>query len=179
MWVLQMFGLRSASSRRRGTRQGATMKGESLASRLDRLSDYIPIAGCKIWLGSVSANGYGTIMDGQIQLSAHRVAWTQTHGPIPAGMCILHKCDVPCCINPNHLFLGTHKDNTRDCMKKGRHAFGSKHGMTSLTKDDVLRIRMDRRPQGTIARDFGVHRTTVNTIQTGKHWRWLRDDCTG
>jgi hypothetical protein len=76
--------------------------------------------GCWIWGGCRSKGGYGTISIDNKELYVHRVIYERTHGPIPAGMCICHTCDNPACCNPDHLFVGTHKDNVHDAMRKGR-----------------------------------------------------------
>lgn len=98
----------------------------------DRLFGRITISGdCWIWAGSKSPEGYGGIaVDGGVR-STHRVAWELTNGKIPEGMCVLHKCDIPSCINPGHLFLGSNKDNAEDRKAKGRNGlmrpYGNKH----------------------------------------------------
>jgi len=75
---------------------------------------------CWLWEKSNSAKGYGQIRKNGKMTTAHRVAWELHNGPIPDGMCVLHKCDEPICVNPNHLFLGTLKDNFDDAVAKGR-----------------------------------------------------------
>lgn len=81
---------------------------------------------CILWDGTVNPQGYGVRMNSDRapgeakQVLAHRWAWAQRHGPIPAGMYICHRCDTPRCVNPDHLFLGTPSDNTRDAIAKGR-----------------------------------------------------------
>ena len=72
-----------------------------------------PNTGCWLWLGFISPDGYGTRL-------AHRRAWELARGPIPDGMLVCHRCDVRHCVNPDHLFLGTHLDNMRDMIRKGR-----------------------------------------------------------
>ena len=83
---------------------------------------------CWNWTGAPNMWGYGQIRDmngryGKKKL-AHRISWNIHNGPIPNGMLVLHTCDNPLCVNPNHLWLGTHKDNNDDMMKKGRHSKG-------------------------------------------------------
>lgn len=82
--------------------------------------------GCWLWTGAVSRNGYGQFTVGGKTKLAHRVAWLISNGSIPRGeghhgTCVLHKCDTPLCVRPDHLFLGTAKDNSIDMVQKGRH----------------------------------------------------------
>jgi hypothetical protein len=94
---------------------------EPLEARLDKWSIPVTESGCWIWIGHDNPGGYGAVRVGRKMLKAHRVAWMVHRGPIPKGMCVLHKCDVRPCINPDHLFLGTYADNSRDMIAKGRH----------------------------------------------------------
>jgi len=78
----------------------------------------------------VNTYGYGQIRDEQgSYATAHRISWRLHNGDIPAGMCVLHKCDNPRCVRPEHLFLGTQADNIADKVRKGRQARGERHGM--------------------------------------------------
>lgn len=78
--------------------------------------------GCWLWIGRRDANGYGRIKVRQVLTWAHRISWW-IHAGVPANaMCVCHKCDNPQCVRPDHLFLGTHRDNALDCVAKGRHA---------------------------------------------------------
>lgn len=78
--------------------------------------------GCWLWTSNVLKNGYGQFWMGAglVPEYAHRVAWQLTSGPIPDGLFVLHHCDTPTCVRPDHLFLGTHTDNMRDASRKGR-----------------------------------------------------------
>lgn len=77
------------------------------------------VDGCWLWTGCTDVDGYG-VFRSRPPTKAHRFAWTLAHGPIPDGMWVLHSCDVPACTRPGHLFLGTPRDNVRDCIEKGR-----------------------------------------------------------
>jgi hypothetical protein len=113
-------------------------------------------SGCRLWLASCDSRGYGHIWDkGKLRI-AHRVAWELTNGPIPDGLWVLHRCDVRRCVNPAHLFLGTHDDNMHDMVRKGRHVpcLGDKNGARThperLARGDRRgpRKHKDRMPRG-------------------------------
>ena len=78
-------------------------------------------SGCWVWVGNRIPQGYGTIGVGGKPVRAHRYSWELHNGPIPDGLFVLHRCDNPPCVRPDHLFLGTALDNSRDCVDKGRH----------------------------------------------------------
>jgi hypothetical protein len=102
------------------------MTPESFADRIMP----IPFSGCWIWMGSVAdKRGYGLVYrsDNKTRTGAHRYSWELHHGEIPAGMRVCHKCDIPSCVNPDHLFLGTDVDNIQDAITKGRANFGRHH----------------------------------------------------
>lgn len=94
--------------------------------RTEAVNDSMPVTetGCWLWLGHWNSHGYGRIALGRrgAFISAHRAAYEQVHGPIKPGMCVCHKCDTPACVNPDHLFLGSHAANMRDRKNKGRYA---------------------------------------------------------
>lgn len=81
-----------------------------------------PMSGCHLWTGSTN-KCYGVVGKGGRSggmFQAHRLSWEFSNGPIPDGLHVLHKCDTPACVNPDHLFLGTNGDNIRDAIAKGR-----------------------------------------------------------
>jgi len=122
---------------------------------------------CWYWSGQRNNRGYGRIKDLGKQKRAHRTSWEIHHGQISDGLEVCHKCDNPSCVNPDHLFLGTHKDNMQDAFRKGRlkQVFTVK-----LTPDDVRFIRQNYvRGSGKIlAAQFGVRGNTVTRIARGE-----------
>ena len=122
-----------------------------------------PNSGCWLWTAAYGRRGYGLIWDGKRLAIAHRVSWEMHRGEIPAGLKVLHKCDVPPCVNPEHLFLGTQKDNVDDMLAKQR-------GRAKLTLDDVYNIRTDTRLQREIAADYGVQSQQISRIKSRSRW---------
>ncbi len=99
-----------------------------------------PNSGCWLWDGPVDGRGYAKHVRGNTHRLAHRVAYAETHGEIPAGMLLCHRCDVRLCVNPDHMFIGTQIDNMQDMSKKGRHfRFGQTHCKRGheLTPDNI------------------------------------------
>lgn len=107
-------------------------------SILERFESYIspePNSGCWLWTASLDRKGYGhMVVDGRL-MPAHRLAYERYVGPIPAGLLACHKCDVRCCVNPDHLFIGTHADNMQDMVRKGRGRYA---GRTHCAKGHPL-----------------------------------------
>lgn len=130
---------------------------------------------CWHWMGTrIPPWGHGRIMgrDGRTVL-AHRVAWELERGPIPAGLFVCHRCDNPPCVNPAHLFLGTHLDNMQDMARKHRGAIGERNGQAKLSQSQVLEIRdlLRNGLAGTdIADRFGVSKSLVSLIKRGRLW---------
>jgi len=112
---------------------------QSIDKRFGRYVNKDNQNGCWIWTGAKFNNGYGAI-DGN---GSHRLSWELHNGPIPKDLCVCHKCDNPSCVNPEHLFLGTQKDNIQDMIKKGRRGDikGEKHPHSKLTEEKVRKIR--------------------------------------
>ena len=92
----------------------------TLRERFDDKTIPVTESGCLLWVGSTAKGGYGQMKIDRRKIAAHRIAWTLKHGDIPDGMDVLHRCDVPCCVNHEHLFLGNDFDNQRDSVRKGR-----------------------------------------------------------
>ena len=96
---------------------------------------------CLIWQGSRGGNGYGTVRRNKAYIYVHRLAWEATYGHIPNGLFVMHKCDVPLCIEPTHLMLGTNADNLRDASAKGRIPNGERRENSILTESAVKEMR--------------------------------------
>lgn len=140
---------------------------------------------CWIWIASRDRKGYGKFGSND---SAHRMAWKLFRGPIPHGLCVLHRCDTPPCANPWHLFTGTRADNTADMLAKGREASGERsgarthpertprgnsHGMAKLSEAQVLEIRDGSQSQSITAKRFGIAQSMVSLIRNRKKWAHL------
>ena len=132
---------------------------------------------CWEWGAYIHHSGYGHIQIGRNSYRAHRISWELNVGEIPEGMCVLHTCDNRICVNPNHLFLGTYKDNAVDRDKKKRGVIpdnsGENHGMSKLKEEDIFKIRyFYRRGKSPteIAKWFPVDRRTVSKIVNRKAW---------
>ena len=129
---------------------------------------------CWLWNSGNNKGGYGTInIDGK-EIKAHRFSWIIYRGEIPDDKCVLHKCDVPACVNPAHLFVGTQLDNVRDCVQKGRHRLmrGEENGNAKITWKQVAEIRKigSRIPQTTLARQFGVSQRIISLVLRRQAW---------
>lgn len=129
---------------------------------------------CWLWTASVHPVwGYGNFGAGGKCLKAHRVSYEMFYGPIPKGMKVCHHCDIPSCVNPAHLFLGTDQDNADDAAKKGRKPFGESNNRARLTNDQAIGIFNLSRGgarRADIATEFGVDVSTVCRIANGKSW---------
>lgn len=128
---------------------------------------------CWPWTTALSNVGYGDFRYMYRHYIASRVAWELASGPIPAGACVLHRCDNRSCCNPAHLFLGTRADNSADMKSKGRQSRGEQLPHARLTENDVRRIRAaaaDGEQLGAIASAFGVNPSTVSLIVARKRW---------
>lgn len=132
---------------------------------------------CWWWTGPKTPSGYGCFAPKhKVMYSTHRLAWEINKGPIPTGMHICHICDNPPCVNPDHLFIGTNQDNVNDRVAKGRQQRGQSHGQSILTEDHITQIRALVHygvKQTTLARMFGVKRSTVNEAVLYHTWRHI------
>ena len=127
---------------------------------------------CLLWNKCVDPQGYGVAWYMGKKTMAHRAAWLKANGPIPEGLCVLHRCDNPTCVNPNHLFLGTRGQNNADRAAKKRNAdiSGEKHPSAKLTEKQVLAIREDTRPHRVLADIYGVDASSISNIKRRRNW---------
>lgn len=132
--------------------------------------------GCWEWQGYVGPHGYGQF-DFRFASRAHRASWILTHGEIPCGLNVLHRCDNKRCVRPDHLFLGTQKDNVIDCSNKGRISRGEDRPQSKLTEQQVQSIRAlyvkGKRGFGLrkLAERFGVEPCYIAKIVNRTAWR--------
>lgn len=135
---------------------------------------------CWLWTGNRDADGYGQLpLDGSPRrlVRAHRLSWQIHRGPTPRGVLVLHHCDTPPCVNPEHLFLGNTSRNRQDCVSKGRQARGETSGLAKLTAEQVLEIREAGLhapvPYTMMALHYGVSRQHIWAIAGGKGWKHI------
>ncbi len=170
-----------------------THSRQALASVIAALETWAtpePNSGCWLWLRPVGSGGYGQIMLNGVTYRAHRLLYEIANGPIPAGLCVCHRCDVRSCVNPAHLFLGTYQDNKHDCMSKKRDFWSRDNRQASaflsaarsrvknyrrvqkLTEQDVIELRRlaGAMTQDALAAKFGISQSTVHNIVKGKYW---------
>lgn len=145
--------------------------------------------GCWEWTKQKTKDGYGRFMISYKSYRAHRASWEIHHGPIPEGMCVLHKCDNPSCVNPDHLFLGTQQDNMKDMRRKGRGydiskclvkakgippiKRGESNGSAKITDRVVHEIRSrykEIKSQRKLSVIYGVARSQIQRIVNNKAW---------
>lgn len=134
-----------------------------------------PNSGCWLWTGCLDKNGYGKVSSGirSKPVHAYRASYEEFVGPIPKGLCVLHKCDVRSCVNPDHLSIGTYRDNTQDMMRKGRGPIGERQGSAKLTAADVLYIRSSSEGERLLAKRFSVSHATIYRARRGDCWSHL------
>lgn len=147
--------------------------GSTLKERLAYFSKPDP-SGCRLWTGAVDECGYGLIWTGGRNRRAHIVAWEEANGrPVPEGLIICHKCDVPGCIEPGDLYAGTHLDNNRDRERRGRRQAprGESHYRARLTEADVIAIRSDARSSLIVGPEYGVNQSTINRVRNRETWK--------
>lgn len=138
-------------------------------SQVDKSGD------CWLWTGNKTKDGYGRIRVNGKQTRAHRAVWLLTHGSLPpVGTLMCHKCDVRACVRPDHLFVGTYKDNSQDAISKGRALIGVANPRAKLSEQDVIDIRRRADPKlrnlSKIAREYAVTNALIGKILRREIW---------
>lgn len=146
-----------------------------LSDKIKAYSD-VTESGCWEWNRYRMPCGYGRIRhEGSMEL-AHRLSYRAFNGDIPDGMVVRHKCDNKCCVNPEHLEIGTQKDNVHDAISRGNfshleHSRGSAHPTSKLTEDNVLEILNSNDTQRALATRYGVSFQLISQIKRGIIWQ--------
>lgn len=130
---------------------------------------------CIEFKGYKDKDGYGILPNGK---RAHRIAYKKAFGKFDEKLLVCHKCDNPSCVNPKHLFLGTHKDNMQDKVRKGRHVpvklFGELNPMSKLKNEQIKEIKSKYKPwkytQQMLAKEYGVSQQVIHSVLKGKTW---------
>jgi hypothetical protein len=138
---------------------------------------------CWEWAASGNGEGYGQFAVERVPIGAHRAAWYYINGPIPNGLCVLHKCDNKLCVRPSHLFLGTHQDNVDDMIAKGRQrptpahkrTYGEDHHQSKLTwskVDEIRRLQKEGTKGSVIQREYfpSFSKSCIYSVMSGRTW---------
>lgn len=155
---------------------GSWRKNERL---LERFMKYVNInndSGCWDWIGNIDHYGYGRIGFKMKAYRASRASILLFKNIDPGKLFVCHKCDNPKCVNPDHLFVGTQKDNMIDCKSKKRTASGSRNGTSKLKEDDIkiiLELARENKTHLEISKIFGVSRSNIGSIINKKRWKHL------
>lgn len=130
---------------------------------------------CWNWLGGINSRGYGVFWFDRSTWRAHRFSYRFYNGECPQELLVRHKCDNPVCVNPEHLEIGTAKDNTQDAVSRSRMASGSRNGMATLTDTEVSQIRdllsCNLFTQRSIGSWYGIRQGTISKIHCGANWK--------
>jgi hypothetical protein len=142
-----------------------------IQSRFEQYFDKVD--GCWEWTGALRGKGYGSFRIGRKTYIASRVSYELYKGSIEPGMLVCHTCNHPSCVNPEHLYLGTYSDNTKQAVQEGRQfvASGELNGQAKLTYDQVRAIRSDCRIQRLIAQDYSISQLHVSRIKRQLVWK--------
>ena len=159
-------------------------KAKKWASKLNLVVDvekYIkdrvsinPDTGCWEWVGSFFSNGYARAGLKGYSKRASRLCYSYFVGEIPKNMFACHKCDNPGCVNPDHIFIGTAKDNLLDMSNKGRSLRGEKSPNAKLTEDKVIKIRNSKKPKEYWSKKYNVSIFTIRDVMNGRTWKHVK-----
>jgi hypothetical protein len=153
-----------------------------MISTQDRFFKFVVKKGpndCWLWSGVKDTSGYGKFSLYAKRVGSHRFSYElATNQKIPSGMVVMHKCDNPKCVNPSHLSIGTHKENTQDMIAKGRKRVvapkGEGNGKSLLNEEQVRTIRTSKLSHAAMARELGVSPNCVRGVRTGRTWTHIK-----
>jgi hypothetical protein len=150
-------------------------KPRPVAGRFEQKVLRLPISGCWLWTGATFKSGYGQLLRDNKKVHAHRIAWNLYRGSIPDGLYVLHKCDVRPCVNPHHLFLGTHADNMADMIAKNRQDAprGERQHCAKLTEAQIIDIRTSTDSLRAMARKYNVRYSNISMIRRRQTWKHI------
>ncbi len=145
-----------------------------LSQKIQDNSVRVPESGCWIWIGSLNKYGYGRLTFGaKTNIGAHRASYELRHGKIPDGLFALHRCDIKCCVNPDHIFIGTQQENMSDKVAKNRQAKGHRHGMSRLSEEQAKEAKFGSARPSELAKKFNCSAVMIRQIRSGLYWRHL------
>ena len=150
---------------------------DRVISRIEKITE----TGCWIFLGALNEKGYGIVGNGgrgDGNDRAHRITYRKHKGDIPKGIFVCHICDVPACCNPDHLFLGTNKENHEDMVKKERHIYpphkpGSLNGKSKLSEETAKYIKYSNQRPVALFNELGISLSTICNIKNGRTWKHI------
>lgn len=167
---------KSPSKSRRALRAWIAEDPQRARAYIEERVQMVPWSGCWLWDLSL-ANGYGQFIikrgGRQSSARAHIAAYEAFVGPVPDGLILRHKCDVPACCNPDHLEFGTFADNSRDMVERGRACCGDARPTSKIRAKDVRRIVADVErgvPRPIVAARHGVSEMSISNVMTGRTW---------
>ena len=148
------------------------MSGKPKQSEMDRFMSHVHKhdSGCWLWTAYCMKNGYGHFSTKLKHELSHRVSYRLFNGQLDTRD-VMHQCDTPSCVNPNHLVLGTRLENMQDAKRKGRMSIGEQHGRSKLTNEQVQFIRKSNKLQREIANEFGITQGHVSCLKNSKKWQ--------
>lgn len=129
---------------------------------------------CWNWTGLKNSSGYGKFFIGSYMF-CHRVSYLLHNGYLPADLCVCHSCDNPACVNPTHLWLGTHKQNALDKAQKNRayRAVGSQNVKAKLSEKDAIKIRNSAKPAAFLAKKYGIGKLAIQRLLRRVTWKHI------
>lgn len=146
-----------------------------LPTRIESKIQPEPNSGCWLWLGGTNQKNYGHIWSSELKRHerAHRMVYQILIGAIPAGQQLLHRCDNPYCVNPDHMFVGSNAENMADRDAKGRQARGESCALAKLTEDQVRAIRQSSGSHVAVGKQFGTSAMNVADIRHRRTWKHI------